>query len=99
VNIQKVLLNRKKNYQAGNPSKFLALMIPKAEESEIERRQYTGVKIKLLLSHTSGEHSEHIFNKIQSHIYCELEISYTFITVPLSINWQILQGKSRRTPQ
>lgn len=58
MDTQKEHLNTKKNQQAGKPSKFFALMIPKAEGSETETMQYTGAKIKLVLSHTSGEYSE-----------------------------------------
>lgn len=65
---QKEHLNRKKNYQAGKPSKFLAFIIPKAEGSETERMQYIGTKIKLLLSHTPGEYFELYLIKY-SHVY------------------------------
>lgn len=59
MNTQKEHLNRKKNKtkaktkkQAGKASNFLALMIPKAEGSEMERKKYTDAKIKLVLSYT-----------------------------------------------
>lgn len=64
----KEYLNRKKICQAGKSSKFLALMIPKAEGPGTERVQYIGAKIKLVLNHTSGEYSELYLIKY-SHTY------------------------------